>query len=130
MMNSTERLFKQAAHQLRIARENLLASMAGTHTRNDVEYEERVREATTAAVRVILDVFIGEAADQMSERVSPAALTAAMDNVVASRLGEIARQAGNPNRSDVGDGIDRGLILLRLLNEGGFVVFDKAGEAR
>lgn len=47
-------------------------------------------------------------------------LDCAMDNVLAWRLGTIAREAGDINRSDVGDPIDRGLILLRLLNERGF----------
>lgn len=47
-------------------------------------------------------------------------LTAAMDNVIASRLGQIATQAGKPDRKDVGDSIDRGLILRRLLEEAGY----------
>lgn len=42
------------------------------------------------------------------------------DNLTAWRLGRIAREAGNPKRKDVGDSIDRGLILLRLLNENGY----------
>jgi len=46
-------------------------------------------------------------------------LTSAMDNVLASRLGGIARQAG-ADRLDVGDSIDRGLILRRLLEENDF----------
>jgi hypothetical protein len=49
-------------------------------------------------------------------------LNASMDNVYAWRLGEIAKQAGDASRKDVGDPIDRGLILLRLLNEKGFTV--------
>lgn len=49
-------------------------------------------------------------------------LTASMDNVYAWRLGEIALNAGDPSRTDTGDYIDRGLILLRLLNEMGFTV--------
>lgn len=48
-------------------------------------------------------------------------LTAAMDNVLAWRLGEVAKEAMDPKQS-VGDYIDRGLILLRLLNEAGFDV--------
>lgn len=40
----------------------------------------------------------------------------------AWRLGDVARQAGNPHRKDVGDFIDRGLILERLLKENGFEV--------
>ena len=47
-------------------------------------------------------------------------LTAAMDNVTASKLGAIAIAAGDPKRNGVGDSIDRGLILRRLLEEGGF----------
>lgn len=49
-------------------------------------------------------------------------LTASMDNLHASRLGQIAIAAGNPTRNDVGDAIDRGLILLSMLNAAGFVV--------
>ena len=47
-------------------------------------------------------------------------LTAAMDNLLAYKLGKIAREAGNEKRTDVGDYIDRGLILRRLLEENGF----------
>lgn len=46
-------------------------------------------------------------------------LTSSMDNVLASRLGDIARTAMSPEQR-VGDLIDRGLILQRLLEEGGF----------
>lgn len=46
-------------------------------------------------------------------------LTAAMDNLDAWRLGEVANAAV---RNPVGDLIDRGLILLRLLNERGYAV--------
>lgn len=49
-------------------------------------------------------------------------LTASMDNVYASRLGQIALSAGAPRRNDVGDAIDRGLILLSMLNAAGFIV--------
>jgi hypothetical protein len=49
-------------------------------------------------------------------------LNASMDNVYASRLGQIAYAAGDPARTDVGDAIDRGLILLSMLNAAGFVV--------
>jgi hypothetical protein len=45
-----------------------------------------------------------------------------MPNTLAWRLGEIALAAGDPKRTDTGDMIDRGLILLRLLNEKGFSV--------
>jgi hypothetical protein len=47
-------------------------------------------------------------------------LTCAMSNVLAWKLGETAMKAGNPNRKDVGDLIDRGLILCRMLEEAGF----------
>ena len=46
-------------------------------------------------------------------------LTAMMDNVIASRMGQIAREAAGRN---AGDYIDTGLILLRLLNEAGLDV--------
>lgn len=49
-------------------------------------------------------------------------LTSAMDNVLASRLGGVALNAGNPKRDGVGDSIDRGLILRRLLEEAGFEI--------
>lgn len=56
-------------------------------------------------------------------------LDSAMDNVLAWKLGCIAINAGD-DREDVGDRIDRGLILLRLLNESGFMLLhDAAGEA-
>jgi len=45
-----------------------------------------------------------------------------MDNVIASRMGEVAMSAGSRTRTDVGDNIDRGLILLRLLKEQGLSV--------
>jgi hypothetical protein len=48
-------------------------------------------------------------------------LTSSMDNVLASILGKVALNAGNPNCS--GDSIDRGLILRRLLEERGFTIF-------
>jgi hypothetical protein len=47
-------------------------------------------------------------------------LTAAMDNVLAYKLGRIALDAGKPQRSGVGDNIDRGLVLRKLLEESGF----------
>ena len=53
------------------------------------------------------------------------ALTPAMDNVLAFTLGKVAREAGSSERKDVGDDIDRGLILLRLLNEAGFDLWEK-----
>ena len=55
----------------------------------------------------------------MSLQWKPKELSASMDNVYASRLGTIADVAG---QSEVGDSIDRGLILLRLLNQNGFTL--------
>lgn len=51
-------------------------------------------------------------------------LTPAMGNLAAYALGRVAERAGQPNRQDVGDYIDRGLILRRLLEEAGFGVFE------
>lgn len=48
-------------------------------------------------------------------------LDAAVDNVLAWSLGEACNEAASPSRN-VGDCIDRGLILLRILNEKGFDV--------
>lgn len=45
-------------------------------------------------------------------------LTSAMDNQLAWHLGDYARKAATSK--EAGDQIDRGLILLRLLNEAGF----------
>jgi hypothetical protein len=59
----------------------------------------------------------------MSEYSKP--LTELMDNVLAWRLGEIASDAGDPQRKGVGDLIDRGLILRRLLEEKGFYIIIK-----
>lgn len=49
-------------------------------------------------------------------------LTSLMPNTAAWKLGEVARAAGDPERKDVGDLIDRGLILRRLLEEAGFEI--------
>lgn len=49
-------------------------------------------------------------------------LDAGMPNDDAFVLGCVARAAGHPGRSDVGDAIDRGLILARLLREYGYGV--------
>jgi hypothetical protein len=54
-------------------------------------------------------------------------LTPAMDNTLAWKLGEIALDAGDRNRN-CGDPIDRGLILLRLLQENGFALSYKFGN--
>jgi len=52
-------------------------------------------------------------------------LTATMDNVLASKLGHVALQAGSRKRKDIGDSIDRGLVLRRLLEEQGFYLIIK-----
>ncbi len=52
-------------------------------------------------------------------------LTSLMDNVIAYDLGLISIATEARSRSHAGDMIDRGLILLRLLNEGGFEVVKK-----
>jgi hypothetical protein len=52
-------------------------------------------------------------------------LTAAMDNVLSSKLGDVALQAGSKDRKDIGDSIDRGLVLRRLLEEQGFFLIIK-----
>lgn len=44
-------------------------------------------------------------------------LSELMDNVLAYRLGLIARDAGTRGPDTAGDEIDRGLILRRLLEE-------------
>lgn len=51
-------------------------------------------------------------------------LDAFMDNVLASRLGDVARNAMSSDQK-AGDSIDRGLILRRLLDEAGFKLFTK-----
>lgn len=50
------------------------------------------------------------------------AITKWSDNSLIYRLGEIAYAAGDRYRRDVGDHLDRGLILIRLLEESGFTV--------
>ena len=50
-------------------------------------------------------------------------LDCGMDNLLAWSLGLIAHEAGDEQRKDVGDPIDRGLILRRLLEEKGFVLY-------
>jgi hypothetical protein len=58
----------------------------------------------------------------MTETTRP--LTALMPNTIAWRLGEVCMDVASPAQK-VGDPIDRGLILLRLLNERGFDVVEK-----
>jgi len=49
-------------------------------------------------------------------------LTAAMDNVLAFRLGKVALAAGTAKA--IGDYIDRGLLLRRLMEESGFGIVE------
>lgn len=49
-------------------------------------------------------------------------LTSSMDNVLASRLGEIAKKAA---KAPAGDYIDTGLVLRSLLEEAGFELREK-----
>jgi hypothetical protein len=53
------------------------------------------------------------------------ALTPAMDNLLAWRLGEVCLEAASSSQK-VGDHIDRGLIMLRLLDRAGFEVHLKS----
>lgn len=48
------------------------------------------------------------------------AITALGPNIVMTKLAEVVLAAADPARTDIGDSIDRGLIVLRLLNEAGF----------
>ena len=52
-------------------------------------------------------------------------LTAAMDNVLASKLGKVYYKVLENNRNGIGDSIDAGLILRRYLEEAGFEVSEK-----
>lgn len=52
-----------------------------------------------------------------------------MDNVIASRLGQIVSATHNENlRGRIGDNIDRGLILRRLLEEAGYYIVPIGNE--
>lgn len=53
-----------------------------------------------------------------------------MDNVIASVLGRIASQVGDPKLKGVGDNIDRGLILRQLLEDNGFLIHMKRTKKR
>ena len=52
-------------------------------------------------------------------------LDSSCDNLVAWRLGEVCRKAAAEPKC--GDYIDRGLILLRMLREAGFLVIPTEG---
>lgn len=51
------------------------------------------------------------------------ALTAASDNLLMYRLGLMASEVAKLGPDKCGDEIDRGLIMLRLMNERGMKVF-------
>jgi len=52
-----------------------------------------------------------------------------MPNQVAYRLGLIAYEVGTLSNAKAGDEIDRGLILVRRLQESGYSVVPNAKEA-
>ncbi|MBN46337.1 MAG: hypothetical protein CMH23_07670 [Methylophaga sp.] len=51
-------------------------------------------------------------------------LTAMMDNVLASRMGHVFKKIQQNGHAGVGDSIDAGLILRRMLEEEGFHVVE------
>lgn len=57
-------------------------------------------------------------------------LDCGMDNVLAAKLGAIARRAGDPHLRGVGDSIDRGLILARILRDEGFGLVELSKEGK
>ena len=57
------------------------------------------------------------------------ALDCGMPNQVAYRLGLIAYEVGTLSNAKAGDEIDRGLILVRRLQESGYSVVPNAKEA-
>lgn len=71
------------------------------------------------------DSFLEGAVRDIIERADSAkTLTASMNNRDAWRLGEVANKAMAPEQR-VGDYIDRGLILRRLLEEEGYLLIKK-----
>ena len=56
-------------------------------------------------------------------------LTAAMDNVLAYRLGLTVLEVNNYPRHKIGDEIDRGLVLRRVLEEKGFYLTKKGKQS-
>ena len=52
-------------------------------------------------------------------------LTSLMDNVDAYKLGIVAKTAGKPDNPNIGDNIDRGLMLRRILEEYGYYLIKK-----
>lgn len=58
----------------------------------------------------------------------PSALDCGMTSQVAYRLGLIAYEVGTLDNSKAGDEIDRGLILVRRLQESGYSVVPNAED--
>lgn len=56
-------------------------------------------------------------------------LTPSMSNVTASRLGRVGLQFVNYPKEKIGDSIDAGLVLRRLLEESGFGIVMIASHA-
>lgn len=85
--------------------------------------ELRERRAATPAPTAALTEDIRYLSEfDVGSWVNGRPLNCACPNIVAGRMGRAALEAGDRARADVGDNIDRGLILLRLLNEAGLTV--------
>lgn len=54
-------------------------------------------------------------------------LVSASDNLHMTTMAEIARIVAHPKCPGIGDDIDQGLIMLRLLNEAGYDVVPREG---
>lgn len=50
-------------------------------------------------------------------------ITRFSSNIIMSTLSDIVLEVADPDRSDIGDSIDRGLILVRVLKENGFCLY-------
>lgn len=88
----------------------------------EIRYEAWADRSATAALLCIAQWSGSKLhAEPCSLSKPPAPLTAAMPNTLASKLGAVALQAASSDQP-VGDSIDRGLILLRLLEEAGFIL--------
>ena len=70
-----------------------------------------------------------EFAQQLSKRINKKAITpdsGLMNNIMAYRLGLVGLKLIRYPEQEIGDEIDRGLVLCRLLNESGFkIVYEK-----
>jgi hypothetical protein len=85
------------------------------------EKEEHVATVTLSDNSPELREFESKVAARPTAQI----VTAASDNLIMYDLGKIAADAGSPLRTDVGDYIDRGLILRRLLEEKGYILLKK-----